>query len=422
MSRRLRPVVCCIVLTFILGVFAHSAAAEQWTRFRGPNGEGVSDATSIPSAPTEKDYNWKVELPGEGHSSPVLWGNKLFTMSSDPKTAERIVLCIDANTGKTLWDKHYDSSRYKQHKFNAFASSTPAVDDKHVYVSWTTPESFLLLALDHAGNEVWRHDLGAFKSQHGGGTSPIVYKDMVVIANDQDGESYLLALNRDTGKTAWKLDGRGGKMTAYSTPCVWNNGERDLLIFNSSKDGITAVDPRNGTKVWEAADVFNKRSCSSSVFASGVFMGSCGSGGGGNYVVAVKPPSPGNDTDKPTVAWKIDKSSQSPYVPTALSYKDRVYLVSDSGIASCVDPRDGRVIWTQRLGGDYFASPICINGVVYCVSRGGELVTFRAADTFELIGRHDLGEPSHATPAVGDGRLFIRTLTHLISIGGKGVG
>ena len=170
-----------LVALLLAASFAASVDAQEWTRFRGPNGTGVSDDASIPTTWTDKDYLWKAELPGAGHSSPVIWGDKVFLTSALDDPQQRVVLCLDANTGKILWDRRFDYHVHKKHLLNSFASPTPAVDAEHVYVSWSVPESLTLMALTHDGRDVWKLDLGKFVSQHSAGNSPVVVGDMVVL-------------------------------------------------------------------------------------------------------------------------------------------------------------------------------------------------------------------------------------------------
>ena len=145
-----------------------AANGQEWSRFRGPNGTGISDAPCPYVNWSEDDYAWRVKIP-PGHSSPVLWGDRIFITGADDDDATRLVLCIDAKTGKTLWQKEHSSESYQHHKFNSFASETPAIDARHVYCIFLTPAQLLVLAMDHDGDEIWRRDLGAFDSQHGGG-------------------------------------------------------------------------------------------------------------------------------------------------------------------------------------------------------------------------------------------------------------
>src|SRR5262249_47309880 len=150
----------------------------------------------VPVKWTENDYNWKIKLPGVGHSSPVLWGDRLFITSGEEETGKRIVLCLRADTGEQLWAREFPAEKHGKHSDNSFASATPAVDERHVYVCWGTPKEFVFVALDHDGKKIWRRDLGPFRSGHGFGASPIVHGDLVVMPNDQDGKGTLLALDR----------------------------------------------------------------------------------------------------------------------------------------------------------------------------------------------------------------------------------
>src|SRR5436853_293455 len=157
------------------------AAAQEWTRFRGPNGTGESKTSTVPSSWKPGDENWRIELPGIGHSSPVLWGDKIFILSADPKAATRYVLCIDAKDGKEVWRRDYPGVTHKLHVNSSYASVTPAVDGERVYVAWSDPDFTRLMALDHSGNEVWTLNLGSWMSQHGFGCSPMLYDDLVVL-------------------------------------------------------------------------------------------------------------------------------------------------------------------------------------------------------------------------------------------------
>ena len=177
-----------ICLLGLLSIPSASASAQEWTRFRGPNGMGLSPATNLPAKWTEADYHWKAALPGQGHSSPVLWGDKIFLMSADAATATRYVLCLSAADGRELWRRQYESQTHRIHTRNTFGSCTPAVDAERVYVAWSTPDRLTLLALDHDGKDVWDLDLGPVVSEHGFGMSPMLYQDMVILSNSQQAE------------------------------------------------------------------------------------------------------------------------------------------------------------------------------------------------------------------------------------------
>jgi len=400
-----------LVVTAISLVCCFSSAparAQEWTRFRGPNGTGLAPSDKIPTEWTASDYAWKLELPGVGHSSPVLWGDKLFLTSADEESAERIVLCIDALAGKILWQKRYPSTAHPKHLRNSFASASPAVDAHHVYVAWTAPSEYTLLALDHQGKEAWRRDLGPFDSQHSGGTSPIVYEDLVILGNDQDGVSFLAAVNASDGQDRWRTERRSA-VVAYSTPCVYQpTGGKPELIFNSQAHGISAIDPVTGKTDWEL-EVFDKRSVSSPIVAGGLIFGSCGSGGGGGGVMAVKP------GPEPKLAYKV--TDAAPYVPTLIAKGPLLFLWSDKGIVSCLRAATGEAVWRERVGGNYSGSPIIAGEHLYCIADDGTVVVLDASENYRLVARNALGEDSRSTPAVVGDRMYLRTFSHLFCLG-----
>lgn len=404
----------CAVLCL---VGAGWSPAQEWTRFRGPNGSGLSAATTIPERWIERDYNWKVELPGVGHSSPVLWGERIFLTSGDEETGKCIVLCLNAVNGERVWSKDYAGGRYGKHRDNSFATASPAVDGQRVYICWGSPKEYLVEALDHAGKEVWRRDVGSFKSGHGFGASPIVIEDLVVVANDQDGDkSALYGLEAKSGEIRWKVP-RKSKST-YTTPCVYQPaGQAAQVIFTNYEHGITSVDPKSGRVNWEI-DVFDKRhvetSIGSPIIAGKLVFGGSGWLGVRQEVIAVRPPA---GDGKPEVAYSIDRSV--PLCTTPLVKDDLLFLWSDSGIVTCADAATGKVHWRERVPGSYYASPVCAGDNLYGVSRTGEVVVLAAARKYKLLGRNPLGEGSHSTPAIAGGRMYLRTFSHLIAVGGK---
>jgi outer membrane protein assembly factor BamB len=403
----------------LLAIFLHFLAvhspAQEWTRFRGPNGSGVSPAKTIPAVWADRDINWKTPLLGAGHSSPVIWGDKIFLTTGDDKAGEQVALCINASDGKIAWQKPFPFKAFTKHNYNTFASSSPAVDGQRVYFCFGVPARLSLMALDHSGNKVWDKDLGPFVSQHGNGTSPILYQDKIVLGNEQDGESFLIALDAATGETRWKTPRKTAEV-AYSTPCVYEPPQgKPELIFNSHAHGISALDPENGKVIWELPNAFDKRSVSSPLVAAGLIIGSCGSGGGGNFLVAVRPGTA--EGKKPELAYTIRRSA--PYVPTSICVGERLFLWGDAGIVSCVQAATGEIEWQERVGGDFFGSPVCVDGRLFCVSSRGEVVVVDASDHFQILAKNPLGETCHSTPAVSGGRMYVHTTKHLVSIGGR---
>jgi outer membrane protein assembly factor BamB len=409
----------------LIAACALNSTAQEWTRFRGPNGTGISHAKTIPTHITPSDINWKATLPGTGHSSPVLWGEQVFVTCTGDKAGGLSVLCLSASDGRVLWSREFSLTPFPRHQFNSFASSTPTVDAERVYVLWNEPEHYVLTALDHDGKTIWQRDFGPFVSQHGCGISPIIYENKIILGNDQDdaksvkdstrsGVSFLTAADARTGKTLWQTPRRSA-VVAYSTPCIFEpKGGRPAVIFNSQGNGISALDPQTGNVLWSYDDAFDKRCVSSPLIVGDLILGSCGSGGGGNFVTAIKPD---NGTNRPHLAWQLKKSA--PYVPTGIALDNRIWLWSDSGIVTCLNASTGDIRFQERVGGNYFGSPVWVDGRLFCVSTSGELVVVEASDKFNVLHRFALDELCHSTPAVALGRMFIHTEKHLFSLGGR---
>jgi outer membrane protein assembly factor BamB len=412
-----------------LTVLTLNLTAQEWTRFRGPNGSGIGHAKTIPAKITDANVHWKIELPGSGHSSPVLWGDRLFITCATHSSGGISLICLNAKEGKLEWKRDFSLTPFPRHRFNSYASSTPAVDGERVYVVWNEPDHYFLTALDHVGKTVWQRDFGPFVSQHGCGASPIVCDDRVILSDFQDdpksvegpisdtrtGQSSILAVEAKTGKTLWKTP-RRSTVVAYSTPCVYEpKGGRRALIFNSQSHGISGLDPDTGKVLWEYEQAFDKRSVSSPIIAGDLIFGSCGSGGGGNFISAVKAGDAATGRT-PALAYRNKKSM--PYVPTGVVMGELVWLWSDGGIVTCLSAPTGEIRYQERVGGNYFGSPVWADGRLYCVSTSGELVVMQASDKFKVLDRYPLNELSRSTPAVAGGRLFVRTETHVWCFGG----
>lgn len=402
----------------------HAATfGQEWTRFRGPNGSGISHEKSIPTQISEAQLQWKVELPGVGHSSPVLWGEKIFLTTTGDDRGGISVLCIDARAGRSIWKKDFSLTPFQRHKFNSFASSTPAVDSERVYVLYNEPGRYALAALSHDGDLVWQRDFGPFLSQHGSAVSPIVHDGKVIVANEQgdsnairenaSAKSFIVAVDAKDGRTIWQTS-RETLSVAYSTPCEFEKDGKQALVFNSEAHGIYAVDPADGKVLWEFDKAFDKRSVSSPVAAGDIILGSCGSGGGGSFVTAVRAAElkPGA---VPELAYNIRKSA--PYVPTPVAMGKFAWLWSDSGILTCIEAASGKIYYQERVGGNFFGSPVWVDGRLFAVSTAGELVVVEASETFKILHRYPLGELCHTTPAIALGRMFIRTEKHLWCFG-----
>ncbi len=394
--------------------------AENWAQFRGPNGAGISTEKGLPVKWTAKDYKWQVKLPGIGHSSPIVWEDRVIVTSAVNKGEKRFIECYHADTGKPVWSKELGGNTHHKHGLNSFASSTPVTDGKMVYVSWGDNDEYFIIAHDFkSGAEKWRTQLKPSLSKHGHGTatSPVIFEDLVIILNEHDtGPGYIAALNKATGKERWKI-ARKIEIMTFSTPIIIEHGGKPVLINACLDDGMMGMDPRTGKVLWTTPGNFDLRTVAMPVHWKGIVYGSCGGGGKGKLMLAVKVGGKGN-VSQTHIAWKRQRSL--PYVPTPIVYGDHIYMWLDNGIVICANPKTGEEVWNERVGrGDFSTSPVCIDGKIYCSSRTGEFTVIKASSKYELLGTSQLGEKTHATPAVSNGRMFLRGFEHLYCLQAK---
>ncbi|HSV99656.1 MAG TPA: PQQ-binding-like beta-propeller repeat protein [Sedimentisphaerales bacterium] len=409
-----------IVLTLVLAVCA-SASADNWPRFRGPNGQGLSDDKAIPVKWSQEEVRWKIGLPGGGHSSPVVWGDRVFVTSADEKSLTGTLLCVDAATGKELWRRQQSLARMPMNGLNSYAGATPALDGERVYVAWTGTEQTTLTAWTFEGKEAWTAKLPGTRARHGAGSSPILYGDAVILSCEQDKAGGVLggwfALDRRTGQMRWRCEHPENPNASYSTPCVFEDGlGRSQLVFTGNLYGIVGVDPAKGEILWKTPNALPARVVSSPVLAGGLIVANCGEGARGIRMAAVKPPT--GDSPVGTEVYAIDRGVVS-YVPTPVVQGGLLFLFHDQGTVSCLHADTGEVLWSEKPAGRYYGSPICVNGKLYCVTVDGDVVILAAGPKYELLAVNPLGEKSHATPAVAAGRMYLRIFSHLICVGGR---
>lgn len=407
---------------FATAPLINESAAQEWTRFRGPNGTGISSTKGVPAAWTEKDFLWRVPIAGESHSQPVIWGDRLFLLTAMDAGKERALVCVRKTDGQELWKKSYTQPTPRPgNKNSGYANTSPVVDAERVIACFVSQEHFWVRAFDHAGKEIWSRDLGTFESMHGHGASPMIFEGNVIVPNDQDGASSVVALDLKTGAVAWTSPRKPGVKatiaTAYCTPVTHSRADGSVeLLLTSQSHGVSSLEAKTGKFNWDAP-IFDKRMVSSPVVAGDLVIGTCGSGGGaGNYLSAIKLGGTG-DVSKSHVAYKLTKAT--PYVPTPLYLDGRLYLISDAGIATAVEAATGKEIWSERLRSEFFSSPVLIDGKIYCAGVKGEMIVLATGDTFQELGRSPLGEGTHSTPCVDAGRLYVKTFTHLVCIGKK---
>jgi outer membrane protein assembly factor BamB len=395
----------------VLLASAHFCYAEvDWARFRGPNGTGIGAPLEVPSTLTEQNFRWNTALPGSGHSSPVLWGSRVFTACEDPAGNRRCLTCLDADSGKILWTTWLPCAEQRLHNDNSLAAATPAVDADAVYIGWVSGNRVEAVALDHDGKQLWRRDLGAFKATHGPGSSVMVVDDVVVVANDQESpDAALHGLDRKTGETRWRI-ARSSDNPSYATPVLrkGKDGRRELVI-SSPAHGLTGIDPLTGKPLWAVEKLLELNVVASPVLADGLVLATGGRGGDREgAVVAI-------DGDSARLLYR--PTAKLPYVPTPIVIGTQVFLWDDQGTATCIDFKTGKQAWSQKVCGPTYTSPVSDGKRIFGISRKGELVVIAAESEYRELGRLRLPEGTHATPAIAHGSLFIRTFGRMIRVG-----
>lgn len=416
-----------VLFFFVAGLIR----AENWPGWRGPSGDGVSAGKGIPTKwSSTENIAWKIAVPGEGHSSPIVWGDKVFLTSSLTEKNKRILLCIDRLSGQTVWQRDVVQSPPETvHRLNSRASGTPATDGKQVYVTFMraegdeviapnvgserliTPGKIIVAAYDLDGNEKWKTNVGDFLSAHGFNTCPVLFEDLLILNGDHDGDAYLVALDRQSGRQRWRTR-RENKTRSYVTPIIREIDGITQMILSGSLC-IASYDPRNGKRHW-IVDGPTEQFVASMVY-DGKYVFATG-GYPERHTLAIRPGGKGNVTDT-HIAWRTTRGAA--YVPSPIISGRYLLMVADSGIASCFEARTGKRHWMERLPGGHSPSPVSADGLVYFVSDRGVTTIIRPSETFAVIAKNELGEPVSASPAISQGQIFLRTHQHLYCIGSK---
>ena len=395
------------------------AGGADWPRFRGPNGSGVADDKTIPVTWTDKDIAWKVPLPGGGHSSPIVRGDRLFVQTASADAAERQLLCYDTADGKKVWSATVHGGKGKIiNPKGSHASSTPATDGERVYAVFWDGTRVALYAFDFkSGAQLWKHDLGPYPSQHGPGHSPMIHAGKVFLLNDHDKGASAVALDPRSGRVLWEAK-RRHERACYSTPFVLDRQADGAELIVGSTHAITAYEPETGAVRWEYERKFDGgalRTVACPLLANGLIVASSGGGEGPRHTVAIVPGSKANGTAA-SLAWEMKRNA--PYVPCFLGHGDHLYWVNDQGLAGCSVTKTGEVVWSERLpGGGVTSSPVLVGGNVYVANEKGDVFVYPAEPKFRLRAKNALGEGVMATPAVAGGRMFVRGEKHLFCIG-----
>lgn len=397
-----------------LATLAHSAT--DWPQFRGPNGDGHSPAKNLPLTwDTTKNIAWKTEVPGKGWSSPALLNGRLYLTTAEEVGSDLSLraLCHDAATGKPLWATEIIvTPPVRHHAKNSQASPTVIADGDRLYVHFG---HYGTACLDLAGKVIWKQTDLKYSPVHGNGGSPILAGNALIYSCDGGSDPFIVALEKSTGKVLWKVKRQttAKKNFSFSTPTLITvKGQAQLITPGSGV--VCALDPKTGAELWHCRYGEGYSVIPKPVFGHGMIFLS--SGYDKPVLHAIRAEGKGDVTDT-HIAWKLEKGA--PHTPSPLLVGTEVYIVSDGGIASCLDAKTGQVHWSERVPGNYSASPLLADGKIYLQNETGTGVVLKPGKTFEKLAENALGEKTLASYAVTDGALFIRTEKLLYRIGAK---
>ncbi len=424
-SNPFRSIVVALVMLLGVGKFAFSIDSN-WSQFRGPEGDGISIGTELPIEFNESEHvRWKTEIHGKAWSSPVLWGSQIWMSTANDEGTELSAVCVDKETGKIIHDELLFKIEKPQfcHKFNSYASPTPVIEQGRIYVTFGSPGT---ACLDTAtGKKIWERTDFVCNHYRAAGSSPILWKDLLLMNFDGSDEQYMVALDTATGKTVWRTDrsvdfqdldadgkpgSEGDRRKGFATPHVYESDGQAILLSSGSKAHY-AYDPRTGKELWRIEDHSSHSPCTRPVVGHGLAYIPSGHGSAGMLAVKLG----GNGVlDETSIAWSMTKTYSNK--PSVTLVDDLLFVISDLGIASCLDATSGENIWTHRLGGNFSSSPVVSGGRIYVGNEEGKFYVFEASREFNLLAENQFSEGFMASPAVDNQSLYLRSRTHLYRI------
>jgi len=402
-------VLLCLAMPLIL-IFSDAALSENWPGWRGPRGDGTSMEKNVPIRWSgTQNILWKVPIPGKGHASPIVWGKHIFVVTAIKEKKQRILLCLDHKDGKILWQRVIlEAPLERTNSLNSYASSTPATDGQRVYISFLDRDKMFIAAYDFDGNRLWEVRPGVFTSMHGYCSSPVLWKDKVIVNGDHDGPSYIVALSRATGQTIWKTP-RPNRTRSYCTPIIRQIDGRNQMVLSGTMC-LASYDPDTGKQHW-LIDGPTEQFVASIVYNGELLFMTCGFPD--RFIQAIRPDGRGNVTDT-HVLWQKDRDCS--YVPSPIALGPYFLVVADNGVATCFEAKTGKSCWRERLGPHYSASLVSANGLVYFLSDKGVMTVIKPGAELEIVARNELGENTYASPAISDSQIFLRGAKHLYCI------
>jgi len=427
----------CLIL-LVLFLSSITVNSQNWPSFRGPNASGVAERANPPIIwDLEKSQNvlWKTNIPGLSHSSPIVWGNNIFVITAVSSEAKPIfkakdrgiglandnvshtwmIFALDKRNGRVIWtEKAYEGvPRAKRHVKATQANSTPVTDGRYVVALFGSEG---LACYDVKGKLQWKQDLGVLnpglwddkESSWGHASSPIIYRDLVIVQADGHKQSFIAALNLKDGKQAWRVE--RNEITSWTTPAIYQGKDRVELIANGGRY-IRGYDPLTGKELWRFADNDTQVKMQAPLIANNLIY-ITGGYPPGRAMYAFRPGAVGDislksgEDKNAFLAWTTSKGS--PYTPTPIMYGSEFYVLADNGVLSAYDAKTGETIYEQRLPTSFSASPVAANGKLYLSSEDGDVFVVKAGRQYELLSRNTMAQPLMSTPALSDGMLIIR--------------
>ncbi len=389
---------------------AEGEAAQYWPRWRGPSGQGLAAGNYVDTWSATENVLWRATVPGRGNSSPIVWRDRIVLTTSYEGGRRVSVLAFQRSNGAQLWETFAPQGRSDSaHEKNGHASATAVTDGERIYASFGSSG---VIAVDLNGKVVWQRDLGRMTAYHGAAGSPLLYRDRLILYQDQSSNGFITALDTRTGEPIWRTPRSAS--VGWGTPIALRVNTHDEIVV-SSQNTVYAYDPDRGQELWR---------CGGNTFeviptpVVGHGMVFCSSGRGGP-TLAIRPGGRG-DVTRSHVRWASPRGS--PFVPSPILYGDYLYMVNDmASIATCLDATTGAVVWQGRLGGaqreGFSASPVAVDGRVFFTNDQGDTFVLRAGPKFELLRVNRLAAYTLASPALADGRWYFRTDHQLLAIG-----
>ena len=414
-------------LLALLALSSSLLAAENWPQFRGPAGDGLSDAKGLPLTFSETEHvKWKTPIHGKAWSSPVIWGSQVWLTTAKEDGTELSVVCVDKDSGKVLRDEVLFRVATPQfcHKFNSYASPTPVIEDSRIYVTFGSPGTACLDT--KTGAKLWERTDFVCNHFRGAGSSPILWGDLLIMNFDGSDHQFVVALDKKTGKTVWqtprsvdhqdlgkdgKPEAEGDYRKAFATPTVVEHDGQPILISSGAKAHY-GYDPKTGRELWRFEERAQHSAAARPVAGFGMVF--IPTGYSQAQIIALKLGGSGV-LNESACAWRLKKGA--PNKPSLILLGDLLTMINDGGLASCVEARTGAPVWTQqRIGGNFSAAPLAAEGRIYVCSEEGKVSVLAAGREFKVLAENQLASGFMASPAVSGKALYLRTKTDLYRI------